>query len=473
MYSVSKIDPASFRDPSGFVFEYESGIYRCVDKKCQNDILEMEQIGFLKDLESSGMTVSTRVIDSSEALFSKLSNVHNPADGGFLVHGKIEFISYPSEWTVSMLIDAALLTLRIEDKLLERRYDLKDASAYNIQFSACRPIFIDIPSFEKLQHNVWMAYGQFCRMFLFPALLKLARGYDTKGYFLANMDGMDVVSAYKNLGRLRSLAPDAFIDVFLQRLVHKDGTATDRSKKLAEPNASVNPSVIRANIRRLISLFNRMYKRSINKSHWTTYEEIKSYKSDDERVKDEFILDFLKTRKPERVLDLGCNTGRYSIVAAESGADVVAVDSDHDCVDSIYRQIKGRKINLLPLWVDISNPSPGIGYMNVERRSFVDRANFNAVFALALIHHLLVSSRIPLESIRDMFGKLTSKWLVVEFVPVEDEMFQRLLSLRENIYSHVTRVYFEKVFKEKFIIRSSWEISLNGRVLYLMEKIVA
>ena len=84
----------------------------------------------------------------------------------------LDFVSYPYEWSFGQLKEAALLTLELQSRALDAGMRLKDASAYNIQFDAGRPILIDTLSFEAAPDTEpWPAYRQFCEHFLAPLAL--------------------------------------------------------------------------------------------------------------------------------------------------------------------------------------------------------------------------------------------------------------------------------------------------------------
>lgn len=478
-----KIDTGSFRDPSGFVFVHKEQVYRSLDKSSADVISRLTESGLLAELIKDEMIVPTSIVDTDSSLHKELLGLVSSASS-FLHHEKIPFVSYPYEWSASMLADAAELTLRLQKKLLQKGYSLKDATAYNIQFKNGKPIFIDIPSIEIPERlDVWVAYGQFCRMFLFPLLLRKYRAYDTKGYFLSHIEGMDVIRCREILGFLNSIRPMSFVDVFLQALLQRQ-TVSKRSAVSASSSPvrqnSQDSAVQQINLERLSKKINRLRGKTASTavdttksesdiaSAWVEYDKINTYSDETDKQKVEFIRKFLAEQKPSNVFDLGCNTGKYSMLALDVGASVVAVDGDHDCVDLLYNRSQEKK--LLPLWIDASNPSPGIGFMNKERRSFLERSNFDCVFALALMHHLLITSRMPLASIRDMLWKLTDRWLVIECVPEQDAMFQTLMSLRENIYEQITTKHFEEVFSERFSINTSLPLQNAHRSLYVMEK---
>ena len=427
----------SFRDPSGFVFYLQDEIYRALDSNTFALIQQCDQDGVLGELIKLGYLIPTTVITPTDPVYLSLKE-NLPQENHFLKHEKIATISYPYEWSFSMLADSARLQLELQLKLVEKNYSLKDASAFNVQFIHCRPVFIDIPSIEKLRFKeLWIAYGQFCQMYLFPLLLKRFNNISSKGYFLNNVNGLTVEEVYHIFGPLTSLRPTLLMDVFLQYYFQK--SASNRTgelrQKLKKEGTTTTPQII--NLKRMLRKIDKVSGAHKPVGHWIDYINKNTYSVEAEEEKVNYIKEFLKEHSPQTVLDLGCNTGRYSLLASESGADVIAVDSDHDSIDILYKHAKKAQAKILPLWVDIANPSPALGFLNKERKSFMERVKADAIFALALIHHLLITSRIPMDAIRDMFYELTSSYLVVEFIGRKDEMFQTLLALREDIYQRI------------------------------------
>ena len=176
--------------------------------------------------------------------------------------------------------------------------------------------------------------------------------------------------------------------------------------------------------------------------------------------------------KPARVLDAGANTGHFSALAAQAGAEVVAVDLDAACVGAIWRRAREQKLNILPLVVNLARPSPALGWQNRETPSFLDRAAgaFDGVLMLALIHHLLVTERIPLEAILRLAADLTTSLLVIEFVEPQDEMFRRLTRGREALHASLDVAAFERACLAYFEIVRSLALPGTHRRMYCLKR---
>jgi SAM-dependent methyltransferase len=466
----------SFRDPSGAVLYLDGRVYRGVDEATFCRMRRLKDEGVLEELAEKGKLIPTKIVEPNSPEGGKLAETF-PAFAFFIAHESLPFVSYPYEWTVGMLADAGLLHLDLQLFLLKRGYSLKDASAFNVTFVGTRPVFMDLPSIEvPRRYDIWMAYGQFCRMFVYPLLLAHYRGMDLRQCFLGNLSGPSVSETRRLLGRVGSLRPAAFLDVFLQHLLcataeKRIGKSGLRGCAPCSPTAKTDSRAQELNLARLRGKLERLSLRHADRaSEWSAYELTKSYNRDDETEKTSFIEAFLKDHHPQSVLDMGCNTGRYSKLAAQSGAAVVAADADHESVDVLYRSVRGKAINLQPLCVDITNPAPALGFRHRERKSFEARARFDCILALALVHHLLVAARIPLAALCEMFSSLTREWLVVEFVSPQDAMFQRLLATREDLYQDLTEGRFESEFSNAFAIVRRQSLMGGRRTLYLMRK---
>ncbi|MEP7251311.1 MAG: hypothetical protein ABI683_02995, partial [Ginsengibacter sp.] len=207
-----------------------------------------------------------------------------------------------------------------------------------------------------------------------------------------------------------------------------------------------------------------------NKTTWSNYYDetitSKSYLS----AKETLFRNLVNEVAFETVLDVGANDGFFSKIIAEKAKDVVSIDFDCNCINSLYSYIRKQKIqNILPLCIDFANPSPAIGFNNKERSAFLDRAGFDLVIALAVVHHLAISKNIPLPAVGELFQALGKK-LIVEFVRKDDEKVQLLLQNRKDIFSNYNQAEFEKAFGEFFTIDKVVKITGTLRTVYLLTR---
>jgi len=470
--SPSRRQAGSFRDPAGYVFCREGALFRAVGGECREVLSRLTEGGLLTRLMERGQIVPTGWVAEESPLCADLRR-ENPGFDHFLAHERLPRLAFPYEWSFSMLADAALLTLDLQLELLGHGVSLKDASAYNVQFRRGRPVFIDLGSFEKPRRlDVWFALGQFQRHFLFPLLLARHRGWDLPSYFLPHLDGLPiarVAEAFRGLGRWRpGLLLDLTLPLLMERKAARSGDGPRWATASGEGSGRSDGQAL--NLRRLHRKITGLKASHRIGSPWRDYPETCAYSEATTGEKKRLIGRFLAERRPATVLDLGCNTGEYSYLAAAGGAEVIAADGDDGAIETLYRRLQATPAAILPMVVDLANPSPAIGYMNEEREGFLTRARSECVFALALIHHLLVSANFPLPAIRDLFAALAGRYLVLEFVPPEDAQFQRLLRFRENLFSHITLPGCLEVFSTRFTLLEKQPIPDSGRTLLFFEK---
>jgi hypothetical protein len=454
----------SFRDPSGFVFFRDEEVFRSIDQDCCAVLTELADQGKLEEWVDRNVIVGTEFVQPGD-LLSELRR-ELPDTHQFLRHEPIQLVTYPYEWTVSMLADAGIHTLDLQIELLQSGCSLKDASAYNIQFVHGRPTMIDVASIEKPNRlDVWFAMGQFLQMFVYPLLLVRMRGWDLQSYFLSNLNGRDVESVAASFGWLERFRPGLLLDLTLPLWLHRraekqEGTQRELlEKKVDDPSAQI------ANLNRLRRKLQKLAEGYQTSGVWAGYTKICNYDQNADDHKQSLVRDILLETKPAEVLDIGCNTGTYSFLAAECGSSVTAVDGDHDAIEVLYQRLRENPAPINPMVVDLGNPSPAIGYRNEERPSFLSRSKPACVMALALIHHLLVSANMSLEAIRDQMHDLTERDLILEFVPTDDNMFQRLMNFRVDLFEHVNLELCRQVFEQRFELIDSNSIDGSTRTL--------
>jgi hypothetical protein len=449
------IHPASFRDPSGFVFQWNDKYYRQVNKSYTDDYNLLMSSGLYGQLTASGALIAhdeTDEIKANEQIWYKT-----------LLPQQLKVITYPYEWCFSQLKDAALLTITILKKAVEYGMVIKDATPYNIQFINNKPVFIDTLSFEKYDENkAWVAYRQFCNMFLFPLYLEHYAKADIQKTLVVYPDGIPVNITSKLLPLKSRTSLGVWLHVYLQNTVSRnvnDGkqSATFNKKKLFNLADHLEATIRHMRTRTIMSTWNRYYDESISGNNYL-------------QEKEKLFRTMLSDLQPASVLDIGANNGYFSKIMAELGFDVIAIDNDSASINTLYEQLKAEHAgNILPLIVDVANPSPATGFANKERPSFHQRVKSPVVVALALIHHLVVGRNIPLQKLAPWFAGIASQ-LLIEFVPREDEKVIQMLASRRDVFSDYTETTFEQEFSAYFNIKVRQMVPGSVRSIYLMEK---
>jgi len=450
--------PGSFRDPSGFLFFRNGNLYRQINKGYQDHYHQLIQSGLYEKLSSNQLLIPHMDVDIPPQNPDNAFKVIKPL--------QIPFISYPYEWSFSQLKQAALLTLEIQRISLEYGMTLKDASAYNIQFLKGKPVLIDTLSFEIYESGKpWTGYRQFCRHFLAP--LSLMHYIDIRlGQILrTNLDGIPLDLASMLLPKKTWLNTGILMHIHLH---------AKSEKKYAGAHVRIKPIEISKNalsgmLDNLTSTLVKMQWQPEG-TEWAGYYQDTNYSQEAFERKKELLSYFLGLAHPETVWDIGANTGFFSRLASNNKIPTVAFDIDPACVELNYREIvQNGEQYILPLLLDLTNPSPGTGWENEERDSLIERGPADTVLALALIHHLAISNNVPLDRIARFLSRIGNS-LIIEFVPKSDSQVQKLLMNRKDIFDTYTEEHFEKAFSSFFNIMNKEDIKPDDRILYFMVK---
>ena len=447
---------SSFRDPSGFLFFKDNKIYRQINLSYKNEYDQLMNSGLYNVLAKANLLIPHEEVDIPPENHEIAYKIIRPE--------VIPFISYPYEWCFSQLKDAALTTLQIQKISLKYGMCLKDASAYNLQFKNGNPIFIDTLSFEIYEEGKpWVGYKQFCQHFLAPLTLMSYKDIRLNQLLRIYLDGapLDLTSAllpfYTRF--IPSILTHIHIHAFSQKLfAHKKVNLSGKKIKRISYMGLIDN--LESSIRRL--------KWRSNKTEWADYYENFAYSSNAFQHKKQIISDYLDRTKPKQVWDLGANAGVFSRIASEKNIETISFDIDPGAVEKNYTaSVKRNEKKILPLLLDLKNPSPAIGWENRERMSLLERSPPDTILALALIHHLAISNNLSFEYISNFFRKLC-KYLIIEFVPKEDTQVARLLRTRKDIFHNYNQKNFEQKFCMDFKIIESKKIIDSERTLYLM-----
>lgn len=456
--------PASFRDPAGFVFEADGRVFRQINRSGVEDFEALMATGLYDRLASDGWLVPHRDATIDPPLPELAARVIEPE--------RVDFISYPYEWCFGQWKAAALRTLAIQRRAIEHGLSLKDATAYNIAFRGPEPVFIDTLSFEKyVEGEPWVAYRQFCQHFLAP--LALMARVDVRLGQLSRVyrDGVPLDLAARLLPWRSRLRPGLLMHIHLHAGLQRG--AADRPGAVPSPDgprrAAFGKGAMLGLVGSLESAVNGLSWEP-GRSGWANYENDNTYSAADRDQKAKFLAGALDEIGPRSVWDLGANTGRYSRLASSRGIPTVAFDLDVACVEWNYRQsARDGESRLLPLQMDLTDPSPGLGWANRERSPLADRGPADLVFALALIHHLAIGGNVPLPDIAAYFARL-GRSLVVEFVPKDDPQTRRLLAGRRDVFDDYSEAGFRRAFDERFELIRRERIEGTGRDLYLLRR---
>ncbi len=462
-------DTASFRDPDGKVFYFQGRVYRCLTGNGGKSYEKAQASGLIKFLEKEGLIVATRLCGGDEVT----SFGFKTAVEMVIEQEKVPFLSYPYEWSFEMLRKAALTHLDLMAHLVPRGLIVKDSSAYNYQFFGPNCKLIDIPSIEERKaKEPWLGYTQFCRHFLNPLLIYSVLKLPPHPLLRSNLDGISVEDANALIPCWKQLKNGILLHVWLQALLERksSGLFSERALFMELPDQKNTILGTVKRIRRLIEHLDRPRRKNL----WINYELKNSYTERARLAKQSMIENVIVKSKVNLVYDFGANAGEYSLIAAKHAAYVVAFDSDDSVADHLFmRLLKEKRGNVLPLLMDFTNPSPDQGFAGKECRSLMQRGKPDLIIAYALIHHLRINGNIPFHLMLDWFYSLGAPNLLVEFVPKEDPMVQRLLRNRDDIYEDYNLDAFGRLCKERFKIIEQIQIpDRASEIFWLGQKAV-
>lgn len=466
MMVEAEAEPGSFRDPSGQVFLKDGRIFRTVNPSIAEDFDSVERSGLFDELIGKGWLIDHQKVDAS--ILGRKGNraVH------VLEHPRLPLVSYPYEWPFPALKAAALLHLDIHLAALERDVTLSDSTAYNIQFIGTRPLFIDVLSFIRYRDgDVWMGHRQFCEQFLNPLLLKSYLGVSHNAWFRGAVEGISVEDLAMLLPWWQRFAPRPFMHVVLQ------STFQRRAKNSSETTNTVTrktPNLPKPALRRMLGGLKNwiaaLEPKRRGKTLWQSYAQETSYDNEETNLKKAFITEFVHKSGAKNIWDFGCNTGTYLIAALDAGGEYgVGFDFDQGALEIGFDRASKEKLPIQFLFLDAANPSPDQGWSQLERKGLQKRANGDAVFALAFIHHLAIAKNIPLENLVDWLVGMAPKG-IIEFVPKEDPMVQELLRFRKDIFPDYSEDAFRILLLERSRIVHEERVSVSGRRLFWFDR---
>ena len=455
----------TFRDPAGSLDLEGEFAVRTIHPEARAEVLEFIGSEFCERLQERGDMVA--------------STVHETAAGLQLLHPKISVPTYPWEWTASQWLAAARLTLALCDEALDEGWVLKDATPLNILFVGSRPILVDVLSFElwnpapaNYPSHIWLAYGQYVRTFLLPLLMNRMLSWPLE-MSMFKRDGYEPADLYKALSWPQRLSRAAFLPVTLAaRLDAKDGEAS--SAKAVPQHKS--PELAVHLLKRTLADLRRRTERAMpdyTGSEWSNYTAtLTHYSAQESAQKMDWVRGVLDELQPARVLDIGANTGVFSALAAERGAQVVALERDAAAAESLYRMTRNSGLPIQTVHGDLSRPTPAVGWSNRETSSLLDRLALQSdlVLMLAVIHHLILMEQVPVRAILELVYTLTSRDLVLEWVPVSDPMYQSLMRGRDALYGSLCEADLLTACEGLFSTVRRQPLD-NGRILFLLAKL--
>lgn len=454
----------SFRDPRARVLIGENRVFRVLTENADRDFRQVRETGLLDDLVAEGSLVSFKDAQASEDILPAGARDAS----ALLEHEKLPYITYPYEWSFSGLKAAAIFHLDLQIRALERGVKLNDASAYNVQFIGPRPIFIDHISFSPYQEDeLWVAHRQFCDQFLNPLVLQSRLGIPFNDWYRGALEGLTTGDLAAVLPNSAYLSPGLLLNVLLPAYFERRAARSQKIEQLAQTQGTRGklPRVAFGRmLRSLRKLIDGLSPRGQD-SLWSRYTEENTYANEEVLEKTVFIAEFAQKTKPGLVWDIGCNTGQYSQVLLENGGGCsLGLESDSLALDKAFKRAVSENLNFLPLYQNIANPSPDQGLNGAERNRLKDRVSADGMMALAVIHHLVISSHVPMEDALIGLVDMAPSG-IIEFVPPSDPQIKRMLAFRNDVAHEYSADLFNSVIAKVAHVVESRTLASSGRRL--------
>ena len=460
----------SYKDSAARVVLQEGVYYRYLFNEYKKEYDALMQSGLYEALIDKGYLIvhSELKYEGNDATVYKQ-----------LLPEQIHFQSYPFCWSYIQWRKAIITFLEINKIALNYGMILKDATPFNFFFKEGRAILLDTSSFEFFKEDApWLAYKQFCSEFLSPIALMHYNGQIWSGIVKANLKGLPLNFVSKQLP-LKS-----WFNLSCLLHIHMHAKYANTETSIQEENARKSKAQEGFTKEKLLSLLDMIlstvknWKQAYNiDKHWQGYYENDIESSIYLNKKEEIIKKWLKELKPKTVIDLGANTGRFSLLAAKEVEQVIALESDYNCVDAIENAIDKKVTkNITVLQMDLAETSPNFGALEKEYSSIFQRISNShlspsLVMALAIIHHLHFCNFLSFAQIAELLAKFNSKYLIVEFVPIQDSKVQLLIKNKQKDFSSYTQENFTEALLQYFKLLEIKKIEGSDRELLLLEKL--
>ena len=450
----------SYRDTAARVVKKESGYYRYIFHEYKAEYDHLIQSGLYEELTQKDLLIEHQELelDTDEPKVYKL-----------LLPTQIPFQSYPFEWSYTQWRKAILAYLRINHIALKYGMILKDATPYNFYLIGGKAVMFDTSSFMFFNENdSWITYRQFCEEFLSPVALMRFNGGGWSKLTIANLRGMPLIFVSKQLPIKSWFNLTTLLHIHL----HSKYWGNNESKEIEnKKNKGFTLEKIKSLQKMIFNTISTWNKSHQNTNHWSAYYENDIESQEYLKDKEATIRKWLEKIKPKSVLDLGANTGKFSFIAAEYAERVISIEGDENCVNKIEEKISIKNRNVFTLLGNIAEPSPTIGFLNSGTESIYKRGSSDVVLGLALVHHLHISNRLSFEQISLIFASFTNVYLIVEFIPIDDNKVQILIKGKSINLMNYNEDHFIKALSRWFLIKEVISLKEIERSLFLLKKI--
>jgi len=453
------IDPSSYVDPNGFLFHENDQLLRIIYPHVAAFYQQLFDNGTIQQLTNQFNLVQSSPIKLNKPELNKELIIQ---------HEKISPVTYCTEWCPSMLKNAARQTLSLSLELIKKGLMLQDAYPWNIVFQGTKPIFVDFTSIVPINAAyLWPAYSQYQAFFHRPlALTTMKKDKIARLLLLDNINGITLEDFYNQTSFLYRLHnPSLVCSYYLNRLIQKHTRLKVQLHKVATRGSTVDPKIRARFFNRLLKQIDRLAIKSPNDAWQHYYRDIPAGVDKNKKLK--IIDQILQRIAPKSVTDLGCNTGVFSIIAAQKGARVIAIDSNTSCIESLYETAKDKKLDLYPIVSDVICSTPPNGIMGRQYPGLIQRAKSEMVLCLGLMHHLHINGRQPFEKIAQLLAVYCQKHAIIEYVDTKDVNI-KLLTV-EQTYDYNLKIVMDALYTQ-FSTIEQFESDRSSRKILLCSR---
>ncbi|MFM1756397.1 MAG: hypothetical protein RL621_1351 [Bacteroidota bacterium] len=466
----------SYKDTAARVVLEEGIYYRYIFNEYQVEYDHLMHSGLYKVLTEKGLMITHQEVEQSQSNFYKK------------LHPKqIPFQSYPFEWSYGQWRKVLYAYLQINKIALAHGMILKDATPYNFYFEGGRAVLLDTSSFDFFKEgDPWIAYRQFCSEMLSPLALMHYNGQRWAKITQSHLRGMPLNFVSKQLPLKSWLNMTCLLHIHLHgkyatndsensSLRNSNKKGFEKTEKLVDKQKGFSKEKIVSLMKMLQSTVVNWKQPFAFEKHWIDYyhKDIASdkYLIHKEAVIKEWLAQLTNQNKLNSILDLGANTGKFSLISSEYSDKVIALEYDDICVDAIDKAIvSSKKNNIYCLRMDLAETTPNMGVLEKEYSSIYTRAKSSMVLGLALIHHLFISNQLNFDQIASMFNEFSDKQVITEYIPITDEKVQFLMKDKQRDYQDYTEEGFTNALEQYFQIKERVKLEGSERILYLLEK---
>ena len=362
-------EPGSFRDPATRVFYADDRVFRGLDETAAKDWAQLSGTKFFPELVAAGKAVRTEEVDASTAPGGAAG-----AYAAVLEHERIPFISYPYEWTFEMLRDAAILHLEILLAALEEDVTMKDGYAFNVQWRGARPSSSTSARSKARAGGPWIGYRQFCQTFLYPLLLEAHLGVPFQRILLGHLDGLDPTEMRRIFSGRKRFKKGVFRHVYLHSVAES---------RVTQGGQKIKDDLTKSGLRQ-----GAHEGDGVEAAEARAQAALEARRLGLEGVPRDVLVQRRGPRREGAVPPRGARRHRRSSWRGTSAATTACTrasspsragtssrstptTSPSTC--STGRCATTASTNILPLVMNLVDPSPARGWRGEERRAFTDR----------------------------------------------------------------------------------------------------